>query len=98
MTLTERLLRLVYRPVGAIAGLLAALLARTLFRRLWAALPGTPSPPRSSDRTRSLGEVVAAAALEGAVLGGVKALVERASTAGFAWLTGVWPGARNDEG
>ena len=37
-------------------------------------------------------EVTAAAAAQGAVYGGVKALIDRAGATGFARLTGSWPG------
>jgi hypothetical protein len=30
--------------------------------------------------------------MQGAVFGGVKALIDRAGATGFARLTGVWPG------
>jgi hypothetical protein len=39
---------------------------------------------------------VVAAAAQGAVFGGVKALVDRAGATGFAWLTGAWPGQSTD--
>jgi hypothetical protein len=39
---------------------------------------------------------VLAAAAEGAVFGGVKALIDRAGATGFAWLTGAWPGRREE--
>jgi hypothetical protein len=39
---------------------------------------------------------VLAAAAEGAVFGGVKALIDRAGATGFAWLTGAWPGRSRD--
>jgi len=30
------------------------------------------------------------------VFGGVKALIDRAGATGFAWLTGAWPGRREE--
>ena len=44
------------------------------------------------DLDRSWREIIAAAALHGAVFGAVKAIVDRAGATGFAQATGVWPG------
>ena len=38
------------------------------------------------------GEILAAAALQGAIFAIVKALVDRSGAEGFRRLTGVWPG------
>jgi hypothetical protein len=39
---------------------------------------------------------LAAATVQGAVFGGVKAAVDRAGATGFAHLTGAWPGTNKD--
>ena len=41
---------------------------------------------------------MAAAAIEGAVFGLVKAAVDRGGATGFARLTGVWPGDTETKG
>lgn len=38
------------------------------------------------------GEIAASAALQGAVMAGTKAVVDRAGATGFAKATGTWPG------
>jgi hypothetical protein len=48
--------------------------------------------PEATDERRGWSEVIAAATVEGAVFGGVKAAVDRAGATGFARLTGAWPG------
>jgi hypothetical protein len=48
--------------------------------------------PKATDERRSWREVTAPAAAQGAVYGGVKALIDRAGATGFARLTGSWPG------
>jgi hypothetical protein len=44
------------------------------------------------DRNRSWSEILAAAAVEGAVFGAVKAAIDRAGATGFERATGTWPG------
>jgi Protein of unknown function (DUF4235) len=85
-------MRLVYKPFGLLAGVLGGVLAGALFKRTWAVIAHEDEAPEATDRDRSWREVVAAAAIEGAVFGGVKAIVDRAGAGGFARLTGVWPG------
>jgi Protein of unknown function (DUF4235) len=47
--------------------------------------------PKATDRQRSWKEVLAAAALQGAVFGLIKATVDRAGAKGFERATGAWP-------
>jgi hypothetical protein len=63
-----------------------------LFKGVWRALGGDREAPSAKDRDRTWREVIAAAVIQGAVFGGVKALIDRAGATGFARLTGVWPG------
>lgn len=81
-------MKLLYKPFGVIVRPLGGILAGQLFRRLW---PGD-GVPKPKERDRSWAEVVGAAALHGAVYGGVKALVDRAGRTGYAKATGTWPG------
>jgi hypothetical protein len=85
-------MRLVYKPIGLLVSVLGGLLAGALFKRLWRAVANERDAPNAKDRERSWREVIAAAAMQGAVFGGVKALIDRAGATGFAQLTGVWPG------
>jgi hypothetical protein len=84
--------KLLYKPFGLIAGILGGMLARATFRRIWRAVADEEKAPSPKDRDRAWREVVAAAAVQGAVFGGVKALVDRAGASGYEQLTGVWPG------
>jgi hypothetical protein len=84
--------RLLYKPFGLIAGIIGGMLARAAFRRLWRAVADEENAPSAKDRDRAWREIVAAAAVQGAVFGGVKALVDRAGATGYEQLTGVWPG------
>ena len=89
--------KLAYRPVALVAGVVGGLIAGALSKRAWALVADEGEPPSAIDRDRSWPAVVTAAALEGAVFAGVKALVERAGASGFARVTGVWPGKTADD-
>ncbi len=84
--------RLLYKPFGLLFGVLGGILAGAIFKRIWRAVADEPEAPKATDRRRSWHEILAAAAAEGAVFGGVKALVDRGGAAGFARVTGSWPG------
>ena len=55
-------------------------------------IEGEDDTPDAKDLDRGWGEIAAAAAVQGAVFGTVKALVDRAGAKGFQRATGVWPG------
>lgn len=84
--------KLVYRPVGWIAGAAAGVLAGVLFRQAWKLASGEQEAPDAMDEHRGWGEVLAAAALQGAIFAIVKATVDRAGAVGVRKVTGTWPG------
>lgn len=83
---------LVYKPIGLLISVLGGIVAGAIFKRIWQAVAHESEAPKATDRKRGWGEVAAAAAAEGAVFGTVKAVIDRAGAAGFARLTGTWPG------
>jgi hypothetical protein len=83
--------KLVYRPFGMAASVLGGLAAGAIFRRLWRILSNEETAPTATDPERGWGEIVLAAALEGAVFGLVRAVIDRAGATGFARATGTWP-------
>jgi hypothetical protein len=87
--------RVIYKPFGLLVGVLGGLAARAVFKRVWSAAGNEDEAPKPTDENKGWGEVVLAAAAEGAVFGGVKALIDRAGASGFAWVTGAWPGKRD---
>lgn len=89
--------RLLYKPFGLIFSILGGLVAGALFKRVWSAVGHEDEAPKATDESKGWREVVVAAAAQGAIFGGVKALIDRAGAAGFAHVTGAWPG-RRDEG
>jgi hypothetical protein len=88
--------RLLYKPLGLFISVLGGLIAGTVFKRLWGAVAHEDEAPKATDARRGWGEVIAAAAVEGAVFGGVKAVIDRAGATGFQRLTGAWPGETKD--
>ena len=84
--------RLLYKPFGLIFSVLGGIVAGAIFRRVWRAAADEEEAPKATDKRKGWGEIVAAAAAEGAVFGGVKAVIDRAGASGFARLTGAWPG------
>ena len=84
--------RLLYKPLGLFVSVLGGLIAGAVFKRLWGAVAREDEAPQATDERRGWSEVIAAATVEGAVFGGVKAVVDRTGATGFARLTGAWPG------
>jgi hypothetical protein len=84
--------RLLYKPFGLVFSVLGGVVAGAVFKRVWSAVAHEEEAPKATDEDRGWREVVAAAAAQGAVFGGVKAVIDRAGASGFARLTGAWPG------
>jgi hypothetical protein len=90
-------MKALYKPFGLLVSILGGILAGALFKRIWRALAHEDDTPQAKDRERGWREVVAAAAIHGAVFGAVKAVTDRAGAAGFQRATGVWPGKSSDD-
>jgi hypothetical protein len=84
--------RLLYKPLGLVVSVLGGLVAGVIFKRLWRSVAREEEAPKATDARKGWGEVLAAATVQGAVFGGVKAAIDRAGATGFARLTGAWPG------
>jgi hypothetical protein len=83
--------KLLFAPVGILAGLAAGFAAQKGFERIWAAFDDE-DPPEPEDREASFPKLIAALALEGAIFRLVKGMTDRGARTGFASLTGSWPG------
>jgi Protein of unknown function (DUF4235) len=81
-----------YKPVRMLVSVFSGMLAGALFRRLWKATVREDETPKATDARRRWGEVLVAAALEGAIFAVVKAVADRGAAEGTRKLTGVWPG------
>jgi hypothetical protein len=84
--------KVLYKPFGLIFSILGGIIAGAIFKRIWGAAADEEEAPKATDATKGWGEIVVAAAAQGAIFGGVKALIDRAGATGFAHLTGAWPG------
>jgi hypothetical protein len=89
-------MRLLYKPVGIVLGLIAGILGRQLFDLAWERVDDE-EPPEATTRDTTVGRLVGAAAMQGAIFSVVRALVNRAGAAGWFHLTGVWPGEKKPD-
>jgi len=85
--------KIVYKPLGLFFSVLGGIVAGAIFKRVWQAVAHESEAPKATDRNKGWGEVISAAAAQGAVFAGVKAVIDRAGATGFARVTGVWPGS-----
>jgi hypothetical protein len=83
--------KLVYKPVGFVLGAFAGMAAGFVFKQVWRAVGDSDEVPHATDEDRGWGEILAAAALEGAIFALVRAAVDRAGATGVRKLTGRWP-------
>ena len=84
-------MKIIFMPVGIIAGLLAGLIAQKGFDRLWSMIDDE-DPPGPDQREASLPKMIIALAIEGALFRLTKGIVDHGVRGGFARFTGRWPG------
>lgn len=81
-----------YKPLGLLFSVAGGIIAGRIFTQVWRLLAGEDDTPDATDPDYSWGEVLTAAAVQGAVFGLVKAAIDRGGARGYQKLTGVWPG------
>ena len=84
--------KLAYRPVGILASVAAGAIASAVFKQIWKRVSDEDDAPDAMQSEYSLGQIVLAAMLQGAIFAAVKALIDRGGARGFQRLTGSWPG------
>ncbi|MFD1656735.1 DUF4235 domain-containing protein [Streptomyces caeni] len=84
---------LVYKPVGFALGWASGALAGVAFRRTWKALRHEDDAPDALDRDRGWGEILLAAAVQGALFAVARSVADRAGAKAIERSTGVWPAA-----
>jgi len=89
--------KLLFAPIGIVAGLLAGMVAQKGFDRLWAVFD-EEEPPEPDQRDASYPKLIAALVVEGAVFRLTKGLVDHGVRGGFARMTGTWPGEKPARG
>ena len=89
--MSSKLQKVAYKPVGLLLGIGAGAIAGLVFKEIWKVASGDDDAPNATDEDRGWTEIIAAAALQGAIFAVVKALVDRGGATGVRKLTGTWP-------
>ncbi len=89
--MNRELEKVAFKPVGLLLGVGAGVVAGLIFRQVWKLASGDDDAPNATDEDRGWGEIIVAAALQGALFAVVKALVDRGSATGVKKITGTWP-------
>ncbi|SCL33359.1 Protein of unknown function [Micromonospora nigra] len=80
-----------YKPVGVLMGFAAGAVAGIIFRQVWKLADPEGEAPSPTDEDRGWVEVLAAAAIQGAIFSAVRAAVDRGGAVGVRRMTGKWP-------
>ncbi|MFB6956082.1 DUF4235 domain-containing protein [Streptomyces sp. NPDC056309] len=90
-------LPLVYQPVGLVLGWAGGALAGWAFRATWKAIRHEDETPEPLDKDRRWGEILLAAAVQGAIFAVVRSAVDRAGATAVERSIGVWPAKARDD-
>jgi Protein of unknown function (DUF4235) len=80
--------KVLYKSSSLLVGMLGGVVARAVFKRIWKLAAGEDEVPSPTDERYGWGEVVLAAALQGAVFGLVSAVMDRGAAHGARKLAG----------
>ena len=89
-------MKVLFAPIGILAGLIAGIAAQKGFERIWA-IVDEEQAPEVEDRDVSYPKLVLALLLEGAIFRLVKGMVDRGARLSFASVTGRLPGEEKTE-
>lgn len=78
---------LLYKPFGLIAGVAGGIVAGWAFKQVWRLSTGEDDAPDATDADKGWGEILTAAALQGAIFAIVKAAIDRGGAAGVRRLS-----------
>lgn len=84
-------LPLAYKPVGFALGWAGGWLAGTAFQKTWKLIRDEDNAPDALDPDRAWGEILLAAAIQGAIFAVVRSAVDRTGAKAVERRTGVWP-------
>ncbi|MET7598083.1 DUF4235 domain-containing protein [Streptomyces sp. NPDC004082] len=87
----KKTLPLAYKPVGFVLGWAGGALAGKAFQTTWKAIRHEDNAPDALDKDRGWGEVLLAAAVQGAIFAVVRSAVDRTGAKAIERSTGVWP-------
>jgi Protein of unknown function (DUF4235) len=85
--------KILFKPVSVLASVSSGMVAGVIFKQAWKLAAREEDAPRPTDAERGWREILAAAALQGAIFGVVRAAVDRGTAQSASRLTGTWPGA-----
>jgi hypothetical protein len=81
-----------YKPLSLVSSVLGGLLAGKIFTEVWQRInPSDEEPPEPTDLNRSTREAIIAAAVQGLIVGVVRAALARGQAKGFQALTNENP-------
>src|SRR5262245_2706136 len=89
-------MKLVYKPFGIVFGILAGILSKKIFEAVWGIFD-KEEPPKATTLETTWPKVLGAAVVQGVTFKVTRAVVDRAGAAGYARLTGTWPGKEKTE-
>ncbi|MFB6549487.1 DUF4235 domain-containing protein [Streptomyces sp. NPDC056405] len=84
-------LPLAYKPVGFALGWVGGTLAGLAFQKTWKVIRHEDNAPDALDPDRGWGEILLAAAIQGAIFAAVRSAVDRTGAKAIERSTGVWP-------
>ncbi|MFE9443701.1 DUF4235 domain-containing protein [Streptomyces sp. NPDC006602] len=87
----KKKLSFAYKPVGFVLGWTSGTLAGLAFQKIWKAIRHEDDAPDALDRDRGWGEILLAAAIQGAIFAVVRSAVDRTGAKAIERSTGVWP-------
>ncbi|MFF0112812.1 DUF4235 domain-containing protein [Streptomyces prasinus] len=88
---SKKKLPLVYKPVGFALGWTSGAVAGVAFQKTWKLIRREDDAPDALDRDRRWGEILLAAAIQGAIFAVVRSAVNRAGAKAIERSTGSWP-------
>ena len=83
--------KILYKPFSIAFSVAGGVAAGYVFKQVWKRLSGEDEAPQATSQDYGWGEVLAAAALQGAIFAVVKAAIDRGGAEGVRRLTGDWP-------
>lgn len=92
----KKKLPLAYQPLGFALGWLSGALASAAFRKTWKVIRHEDDAPDALDRDRGWGEILLAAAVQGAIFAVVRSAVDRTGAKAIERSTGVWPASEKE--
>ncbi|HJS93840.1 MAG TPA: DUF4235 domain-containing protein [Solirubrobacteraceae bacterium] len=88
--------KFLFIPVSVVGGILAGAVGKKAFELIWGAFDDEEAPD-PKHRKISLGKLIPALVLEGAIFRAVRGLIDHGSRHAFQRATGSWPGEEEPE-